>query len=182
MSFLRPYRVHSILLRPAFRPVPPRLLRTRFASGYGNPSDEAHPATSKPQEQGSSTQQRQAEHPGPRENEPDQEGGSAYGDKGQNTKTESAPTDTKSSDRAGATSWQGSGSDSGGSRVQGKEKKETRLGGSLSMNKDKEPDPPKETGVGSDGERLSGDTAKMGKTDGEDARDVGGKDDTRKQS
>jgi len=50
------------------------------------------------------------------------------------------------------------------------------------MNKDKEPDPPKETGVSGDGERLSGDTAKMGKTDGEDARDVGGKDDTRKQS
>lgn len=182
MSFLRPYRVHSILLRPIIRPVPPTLLRARFASGYGDPSDGAHPATSNPQEQGSSTQQKQAEHPGPRKNEPDQQGGSSYGDKGQDTKADAAPTDTKSSDRASATSWQGDGSGSGGSKVHGSEKKETRLGGSLSMNKDKTTDPPKETGVGDDERLLEGDVANMGKTDGEDARDVGGKDDTRKQS
>lgn len=50
------------------------------------------------------------------------------------------------------------------------------------MNKDKTTDPPEETGVGDDERLLEGDVANMGKTDGEDARDVGGKDDTRKQS
>jgi hypothetical protein len=183
MSFLRPYRVRSILLHPIYRPVPQFALRARFASGYGDPSDDAHPATANPQEQGSSTQQKQAEHPGPRENEPDKQGGSSYGDKGQKTKADAPPTDTKSSERAADISWQGNGSNSeGGSRVHGSEKKETRLGGSLSMNKDKGTDPPKESGVGGDEPPLEGDMAKMGKTDGKDARDVGGKDDTRKQS
>jgi hypothetical protein len=50
------------------------------------------------------------------------------------------------------------------------------------MNKDKGTDPPKETGVGGDEDPLGGDMANMGKTDGKDARDVGGKDDARKQS
>src|SRR5271170_5578707 len=183
MSFLRPYRVRSILLRPVYRSAPQFTLRARFASGYGDPSDDAHPATANPPEQGSSTQQKQAEHPGPRENEPDKQGGSFYGDKGQKTNADAAPTDAKSSERAADTSWQGNGSNSeGGSRVHGSEKKETRLGGSLSMNKDKGTDPPKETGVGGDEDPLGGDMANMGKTDGKDARDVGGKDDARKQS
>jgi len=82
------------------------------------------------------------------------------GHKGQNKKANAAPTDTKSAERAADTSWQETGSDSeGGSRVHGSERKETRLGGSLSVNKDKGTDPPKETGVGGDEVPLGGDMA-----------------------
>src|SRR5271170_5191057 len=122
MSFLRPYRVCSILLRPVYRPVPQIALRGRFASGYGDPSSDAHPATANPQEQGSSTQEKQAEHPGPRENEPSKQGGSSYGDKGQDTKADEAPTDTKSAE---------GGSKTGGARNRFlQDDRETKLGGS----------------------------------------------------
>jgi hypothetical protein len=48
----------------------------------------------------------------------------------------------------------------------------------LSGNKDKSTDSDSTAGT----VRGKGDVNEMGKTDGEDARDVGGKDDTRKQS
>jgi hypothetical protein len=177
MSFLRPYRVQSLLLRITYRPLSPVAFRARFASGYGDPSDEAHPTTAKPQEQGSSTQKKQPEHPGPRENEPSHQGSSSKNDKGQESNVDSASTESKSSGRD--VSWQGNGAP-GGSRVHGSEKKETRLGGSLSMNKDKTTDSQDESGVGDS--RVEGDLEPEGQTDGKDARDVGGKDDSRKQS
>lgn len=180
MSFLRPLRNTRIVLRPIHRvPLfrPPGL---RFATGYGDPSDEGHPAAANPQEQGSSTQAKQAEHPGPRENEPDRQGGSSFGDKGQETKVKAGRTDTRSGSRAGETSWDGDNGKTG-SRVHGSAKKETVLGGSLSMNKDKVPDEGedalrKNPAKGDIGEEGLADHAKR------DARKVGGQDDTRKQS
>ena len=161
--FRRPYRFRA-LLAPIPRKCPfSPAVQVRFASGYGDPSSDAHPATANPQEQGSSTQEKQPEHPGPRENEPSKQGGSSYGDEGQETKSEEGSSKTGGS----------------GNRFL-KEERETKLGGSLSQNKDKKPDPPSETGVG--GPRVKGDLNTPGETDGEDARDVGGKDDTRKQS
>lgn len=179
MPFLRPYRIQSGFLRTGYCPLLSNPLRARFASGYGNPSNDAHPVTSNPQGQGSSTQQKQAERPGPRESEPSKQGGSSYGDEGQDTKADAAPTDTKSSRRASEASWEGNGSP-GGSRVHGSEKKKTKLGGSLSMNKDKNPDPT--IGDGLRGNPMKGDMKLEGQEDGKDARDVGGKDDARKQS
>ena len=82
---------------------------------------------------------KQGEHPGPRDNKPSNQGGSSYGDKGQKTKADATRTDTKSSGRASETSCDGNGSP-GGSRVHGSEKKETRLGGGLSMHDDKDTD------------------------------------------
>ena len=180
MSFLRPYRAQSILLRSVPRPFVPIALRSRLASGYGDPSDNPYP-TQDPKDQDSSTQASQAEHPGPKHNEPSSQGGSSFGDKGQDTKAKAAPTDTKSSSRAAETSWDGnkntSSSEGTGSVVHGNENA-TALGGSLSGNKDKTTDSNSKAGV----VKGKGDVTKMGKTDGKDARDVGGKDDSRKQS
>jgi hypothetical protein len=193
MSFLRPLRTPSVLLRTPrthrLRPRPSTIAPTtvRFASGYGDPSDNAHPATADPQAQGNSAQKAQAEHPGPRENEPDSKGGSTFGDKGQE---KGSPTDTKSASRASETSWDNGGNGSGknggsasdaarvGSKVHGKDRTETALGGNLSGNKDKMTDENTTAGVS----RVKGDLNVMGQVDGKDARDVGGKDDTRKQS
>jgi len=169
--FRRPYRFRALHVPIARRSPFSPAVQARFASGYGDPSSDAHPATANPQEQGSSTQEKQAEHPGPRENEPSKQGGSSYGDKGQDTKADEAPTDTKSAE---------GGSKTGGARNRFlQDDRETKLGGSLSQNKDKKPDPPPETGVG--GARVKGDLETRG-DDGKDAREVGGKDDTRKQS
>jgi hypothetical protein len=156
----------------------PIALRARLASGYGDPSENPYP-TQDPKDEKSSTQASQAEHPGPKENEPSSQGGSSFGDKGQDTKAKAAPTDTKSSSRAAETSWSGNGNKSAdtGSRVHGNQNA-TALGGSLSGNKDKSTDSDSTAGT----VRGKGDVNEMGKTDGEDARDVGGKDDTRKQS
>jgi hypothetical protein len=179
MSFLRHLRHRSVLLRSTPCQIPPIAVRIRRASGYGDPSDNAHPATSNPQDQGNSTQEKQAEHPGPRADEPDTQGGSSFGDKGQNTKADAAPTDTKSASRAAETSWDGNhGGSRGGSKVHGKDRTETKLGGNLSGNKDKTTDENTTAGVS----RVKGDLNVMGQTDGKDARDVGGKDDSRKQS
>jgi len=178
MSFLRPYRLTRII-RTVPRPILYRpSLQARFASGYGDPSDDAHPATANPQEQGSSTQKKQPEHPGPRENEPSEQGGSSFGDKGQNTKVSGAPTDTKSAGRASQTSWDGP-EDKGGSKVHGSGK-ETKLGGSLSGNKDKSTTTKSEAGNAG----VKGDMSEMGEIDPDDAMDakeVGGTDDSRKQ-
>jgi hypothetical protein len=179
MYLQKTFRTRFIRLLTVPRPLAPFRLPQRFASGYGDPSDEAHPATANPQDQGSSTQRKQPEHPGPRENEPSRQGGSSFGDKGQNPKVDAPPTDTESPTRASETSWDGNGSP-GGSRVHGSEKQETKLGGSLSGNRDKSTDPPAESGVG--GKRVKGDLRTEGQTDGKDARDVGGKDDSRKQN
>lgn len=179
MSFLRPLRSQAIINRSTSRRITPTALHIRLASGYGDPSDNAHPATSNPQDQGNSTQEKQAEHPGPRSDEPDTQGGSSFGDKGQNTKANAAPTDTKSASRASETSWdENNGGSKGGSKVHGKDRTETKLGGNLSGNKDKTTDSNTTAGVS----RVKGDFNVMGQTDGEDARDVGGKDDSRKQS
>lgn len=67
---------------------------------------------------------------------------------------------------------------SSGSKVHGKERTDSILGGTLSGNKDKTTDWNTTAGVS----RVKGDLNVMGQIDGEDARDVGGKDDTRKQS
>jgi hypothetical protein len=180
MSFLRPLRSPSILLRPIHRAPLFRPPGLRFATGYGDPSDEGHPAAANPQEQGSSTQAKQAEHPGPRENEPDHQGGSSFGDKGQETKAKAAPTDTKSGSRAGETSWDGDNGETG-SRVHGSGKKETVLGGSLSMNKDKVPDEAEHNALRKN--PAKGDLGEEGLADHSkrDARKIGGQDDTRKQ-
>jgi hypothetical protein len=180
MSFLRPYRAQSILLRSFPGPFVPVALRSRQASGYGDPSENPYP-TQDPKDQGSSTQASQAEHPGPKDNEPSSQGGSSFGDKGQDTKAKAAPTDTKSSSAAAETSWDGNNDASSakgtGSVVHGNENT-TALGGSLSGNKDKTTDSNTKAGV----VKGKGDVTKMGKTDGKDAREVGGKDDSRKQS
>lgn len=178
MSFLRPCCARSILLRSSPRPFVPITLRARLASGYGDPSENPYP-TPDAKDQKSSTQASQAEHPGPKENEPSSQGGSSFGDKGQDTKAKTAPTDTKSSSRAAETSWDGNKSaGKTGSRVHGKNESSTSLGGNLSGNRDKSTDSDSKAGT----VRGKGDVSEIGKTDGEDARDVGGKDDTRKQS
>ena len=180
MSFLRPEYRFSTVVRTTSRPIRcPPSLQARFASGYGDPSDDAHPATANPQEQGSSTQKKQPEHPGPRKNEPSKQGGSSFGDKGQDTKVNSAPTDTKSASRASETSWNGQ-AEVEGSKVHGKGK-ETKLGGSLSGNKDKSTTTDSTAGE----TKVKGDMGTMGQIDeGEavDAKQVGGKNETRKQS
>jgi hypothetical protein len=174
MSFLRPLRVQFVIRPHRISPV---ALRVRPASGYGDPSDDAHPATAKPQEQGSGTQEKQAEHPGPRDNEPSKQGGSSYGDKGGKTKAAAPPTDTG---KATETSWSG-GNNVGGSRVHGKGKQETKLGGSLSGNKDHGVIEVERSGPGR-GNREESNQQSIGRRSATDPKGVGGKDDSRKHS
>jgi hypothetical protein len=104
MSFklfpLQPLRIQSMI---RLHRVSPIAVHVRSASGYGDPSDNAHPATANPQAQGSGTQEKQAEHPGPRDNEPSKQGGSSYGDKGEKTKADAGPTDIKPAGRVSET-------------------------------------------------------------------------------
>ena len=183
MSFLRARTLFAIrpILRPSLTPI---YVGRHFATGYGDPSDDAHPATANSQDQGSSTKSKQAEHPGRRSNEPSSQGGSKLGSEktsSKDTSPDSAPTSTSSSSAASETSWKkGDNDTSGGSRVHGSEKKESVLGGSLSGNKDK-------WVVDTEGGWGAGREEDVNEDKGEereerDARDVAGRDDSRKQS
>ena len=93
-----------------------------------------------------------------------------------------ATRDLSSVPRTDDTSWHENGDETSGSTIHGTPKKKAVLGGSLSMNKDKMPDKAKGDALRQN--PAKGDLGPEGLEDHakRDARNVGGQDDTRKQT